>query len=359
VRLTAELASVADDAAIRSLVASARRWSLVVAVVLAGLAVATAVPAASFLHLQNSKLMLPWAVVLMGSIALPPLRAVMQGLQDFRHFAISASIEAGGKVVFGVTAVMLGFGTAGALAGQALGSAFAWVYSDVILRRRTRNAPRQPLRLDGRRLIAVSVGVVGSTLATTALLSIDALAAKHYLTPSAAGIYSAASLAGKVLMFAVGFVPLVLLPKATHAAMRGQPVLGTLIQGATVSAGMAAIILVAYAVAPSIVLDVMVGRNYGAAAPFLLPYGLAMSLLAMTNTVVAFKIAIHRFEFVVPLLMTAGAEVLALAFHHDDIGAIVQVLLGAQVVAIIVCAVPWPSRMSARPIMGAARVGAD
>jgi O-antigen/teichoic acid export membrane protein len=359
VRLTAELASVGDIGMIGSLLALTRRWSFLVAAGFAGLAIAAGGPIAGFLHLQDSKLVLPWAVVLAGSVVIPPLRAVMQGLQNFRTFAISTSIEATGKVAFGVTAVMVGFGTAGALGGQALGIVCAWIYSDITLRRQTHDVPRGSLHLDGRRLMAVTSGVVGSTLATTALLSIDALAAKHYLAPSAAGIYSAVSLAGKVLMFAVGFVPLVLLPKATAAAMRREPVLPTLIQGAAISIAMASIVLVFYAIAPTTILAVMVGRKYDAAAPFLLAYGFAMALLALTNTIVAFKIAIHRFEFVIPLLVTAAGEVIAIGFHHDDINAIVQVLLAAQIIAIVVCAVPWPSRNFARGIIDEPPLAAD
>jgi O-antigen/teichoic acid export membrane protein len=243
--------------------------------------------------------------------------------------------------------VLLGFGTTGALAGQALGMLLAWGYTEARLRGHLMGVVARPLSLSRSRLVAVTLGAVGSTLATTALLSVDALLAKHYLGPGEAGVYSAVSLAGKVLMFAVGFVPMILLPKATHAAMRGEPVLPFLIGGSAMSLALTAVALGAYALIPGTVVHVMVGSAYDAAAPLLLPYGFAMALLATTNIVVAYKIAVHRFEFVVPLLLCAGAEAVGIVLHHGTIAEIVTVLIGAQALGLVISLLPWNVRRTA------------
>lgn len=344
VRLTAEFEAAGDRPLIASLLRGARGWSLAVAAAMALSALVLRSRVSVFLNLAHSETMFPWIVVLTGTVIVPPLRAVLQGLQDFRAFAISTSTEAVGKVVFGTLGIALGFGTIGALGGQALGIVAAWIYTELRLRGSVGASARRPLHFSTKRFIAVSGGVLGSTLATTALLSVDALLAKHYLSPADAGVYSAVSLSGKVLMFLVGFVPMVLLPKATHATMRGEPVMPFLLAGAGTSVSLAAVTLAIYAVAPTQVLHVMVGPAYEAAAPLLLPYGVAMALLALTNTLVAFKIAVHRFEFLPPLLLSAVAEAVGIVLHHAHIGEIVSVLIVAQAVALAVCLIPWNAR---------------
>ena len=77
------------------------------------------------------------------------------------------------------------------------------------------------IRYDWRRIAVSGVGSAAITLAGALIGSADVILVKHFFDPDQAGIYSAASLAGKVLLYFVGFVPTVLFrrrPNGTCAA---------------------------------------------------------------------------------------------------------------------------------------------
>ena len=61
-----------------------------------------------------------------------------------------------------------------------------------------------------------------STLCLTVLGYANQPMVKHFLPAHEAGLYGAASLAGKIVLYGLSFVPLLILPKAAARAARGQ-----------------------------------------------------------------------------------------------------------------------------------------
>lgn len=348
VRLTAELNAVDDRDAVAALHGIARRVSCLAGIALVLLAANMRVQLAAFLKIGDPNVIVPWAIILGGSIAIPPIRSIAQGIQDFRVFSESTIVEGISKAVLGSVAIIAGFGITGALAGQALAVGGALIFTEYSVRRRIAVQVRRRLRLDTKRFIQASVGIVAASLGITVLTAADAILAKHFLSAHDAGIYSAVSLTGKVLLFAVGFVPLIILPKATDAAVRKAPVLPFVLVGVVCTGCFAAVCVLLYKFAPFQILHVMVGGHYEEAARYLVWYGLAMTFLALTNAVVSYKTAIHSFRFVVPVLAVASLEIVAIVFRHSGLLQILQIVVVAQFAALLVCAVPW----SRRPAIG-------
>ena len=195
------------------------------------------------------------------------------------------------------------------------------------------DAPRIRLTLDLRRLAATSLGVAIALGCSTVINSIDVLTVKHYFDARQAGLFAIVSLAGKGLAYTLAFVPTVVLPKATIRALRSLSVHGILLQAV---AGLLALavpgLLVMFFFAPFVV-RLVGGPAYVDAAPMLFPYAFAMVLLALTSVVVTFKIGLHRFDFVAPLLIVTIGEVVALNLNHHTLGAIIATLIVGNLIA--------------------------
>lgn len=334
VRHTAELAARNDFGAIRSLHRRVLQWCSIAGgtAFIGGLAASPWI--ISFLKLDHPRQLPPFALLLGLTLIVPPLRAMIQGLQQFGEFAVSLSVEGLGKFVFGALAVYLGFRGFGALYGIAIAMCFALIYTELTLYRRLRAVAPQPEMLNLARLFSTASGAFAATLATTALLSVDTILAKHYLTPYDAGLYSAVALAGKLIMFAVGFAPTLLLPKLTEASTNGQSSRRLLLGAAAATIACSGGLLAIYGLAPGLVLHVLVGSKYESASSFVFMYAIAMTALTLTSLVLTSRIAQHRFGFVGPLLFVAGAEAVAIVLHHGSIRDIVSVVLVAQIVAL-------------------------
>jgi len=151
------------------------------------------------------------------------LRAIVQGTQDFTGLSISNALEGVGKVAGVSRSRPLVSKLSGGLLGFMIGPAIAVAYVLFILYRRYGSAQPQSIRYDWPRIFAVIGGSAVGTATVGVIGYADVVLVKHFFAPSQAGLYSAASLGGKMLFFLVGFIPTVLLPQprtGTRAARR-------------------------------------------------------------------------------------------------------------------------------------------
>jgi O-antigen/teichoic acid export membrane protein len=287
----------------------------------------------AYLHVDNVAALTATGITIGVTIALPALRGILQGRQSFTALSISTSLEATAKLVVGVGLVYAGFGVDGALIGYTIGGVLALAYTVFALR--TGDAPEPtPIHVDVRRLIQTTLAVALASISTTIFLSTDVLAVKHYFSDADAGAYAALALCGKILLFGVGFVATVVLPKATSARRSGG-LRGLLLQSGVVAVTICTLGVLAYALEPALILRVVVGKAFVTQAALLPMYAVAMSLLGLMNAAAMFRIGAHRFEFVVPLSACAALELLGFAFLHRTLLDVIHVLLASSALALL------------------------
>ncbi len=332
-RYAAEFRSLTDDRHMRAL-------TRFVAHLLAGVSLgfvlvlgALAVPLSRFLHV-SPWLILPTALLAAASTISPMLRAVLQGEGDFNGFSLASGSEGFGKLFFGSAAAFAGLGTGFCLAGFAMGNVAGASISAVRLWRRLGGAQRVPFRIDWRRVMQTSGGAIAIAVATAVLTSSDVILVKHYFPAHLAGLYAAASLGGKIMLFAVGFASAVLLPKATQRHARGERTRGALTGAGTMLAVVSAVGLLLVAIAGPLILRALVGIQFVQAAPLLFDYAVAMTLLAATNLLASYALAVHRLTFMIPLVVTSLAEPFGISLFHATLQQVIVVLIVANALAL-------------------------
>ncbi len=334
VKYTAEFKAVGDQARLRTLSDKLIVFCSVLAIGAATLGYLLRHQVGLYLKISNSTAIIIVSLILGLNLMVPAVRGILQGLQDFKAYAISTIIEAVGKAALGVTFVYMGLGLTGAVLGYVLASTLSLIYT-VGASRANLGVQTAPLFLDLRRLLKTSGGVFFYTAGITSLGFLDLLLVKHYFVPHNAGIYSAISLIGKILLFVVGFVPTVVLPKATALATGGKNPISMLIQAGIAMAVISISGLAVLWVFPVPIVAAVVGRAFVAAAPYLFSYGCAMTLLAITTLVATYKIALHRFDFVLPIVVVPILEIVGIAYQHHSLFEVIRVLLVGHTAALI------------------------
>src|SRR5579871_6942893 len=102
-----------------------------------------------------------------------------------------------------------------------MGQVCALLHLEIRLRRRYARVEAHGVRYDLRRILNAGAGAAAATIAVTLMGSADVVLVKHFFDPHSAGLYAAASLGGKILLYLVGFIPTVLLPQAADRHARG------------------------------------------------------------------------------------------------------------------------------------------
>jgi O-antigen/teichoic acid export membrane protein len=350
VRYAAEFKAVGDNVRLRVLGDRVMVLTTAAGVVALVLCFLLRSAVAHYLNIDDARAIAAAGLVLAASIVLPAIRGVVQGAQDFRQLALSTALEAWGKVMFGIAFVVAGFGLTGAIVGFACGSLVSLAYTVRIVRRYAPTTAAH-LRVDLRRLWVTTRGVALCTFALTSMSFADLLLVKHFFSPQVAGLYGAISLVGKVLLFVVGFVPTIVLPKATARATNGEPALPILLQAFAATFAISGTGLAIIELAPQLVIRTMAGAAFIGAAPYVFPYAIAMTLLAALSLVTAYQIGLARFRFVPVLLATAVGEVVAIQFSHGSLADVIRILLIGHFIALAGClvAVAWPVAVD-RPV---------
>jgi O-antigen/teichoic acid export membrane protein len=333
-RLAADLEARGDVAALRKLSDGVTLWTAAFAAVFVVAGVLARQPLADFFHLTSAGPIVISAITFGLLTIVTAQRGVLQGAHHFGDFSASQALDGITKLAVGVPLVVP-FGASGGLLGLAASQAVALAYSLYAFRARF-GMLRAPLALD-RKLIARVVSHVGlGQITFTVLAFYDVPLIKHAFDARTAGLYAAASLVGRALLAILSFVPIVIMPKATARAAAGHSPLPMLGAALGLSVAVVGVAVLAGWIDPTAVITLIAGRAFGGAAPIVLPYLIADGALALANVVAAYKMGLHRYDFVIPALAVAALEITTFAFWHPTLMAAVFVLLAGHVALLCV-----------------------
>lgn len=343
-RFAAEFRVLHDDRHVRRLVLDIVRFAGLLGFGYVACSIVLMRPAAAFLHAPIWPAPL---VALIGATLLLSgvLRSVAQGTQDFSGFARSCVADGVCKIIGVLALTGLGLGLFGGIAGFLFGAAGGVTAIALTLLTRYRPVADCTIRYDWRRIAVSGLGSAAITLSGALIGSADVILIKHFFDANQAGIYAAASLGGKVLLYFVGFVPTILLPQATERHVRGERTRYALAMCVAVLFVISIVGLVALKFFGIVLLHALVGHAFDAAQPLLLPYSVAMMFLALSGVLGSYGIATHRIAFAGPLLTGVFGTLIAVVFVHSTLTQVVNVIaIGNAFTAVAVaCALGWQS----------------
>jgi O-antigen/teichoic acid export membrane protein len=333
-QIAAEFRALHDDGHLRGLTDGVAGGFAKLAAIYVVVAICGAVPFARFLHVPV------WSIPFVGLLAgvalfVSAMRAVAQGTQDFIGYSVSNAIEGIAKVGAIGLLIAAGFKLGGGIVGFMMGPLCALIYLLARLKQRYATFARRGVRYDWRRIMNAGAGAAAATISLTLMGSADVVLVKHFFDAHSAGLYAAASLGGKTLLYLVGFVPTVLLPQAADRHARGAETREVLAGSLLMFAALALFGLFVFRYFGTEVLHALVGRAFDAATPLLVTYGLAMVLLALTNALTSYGIATHRLAFTVPLLIATLGTLAAIVVVHTTLATVVEILVVGNAVAAV------------------------
>lgn len=317
-------------------IAIVRGWSTTLGALLIGTAVASVVLREHLGELMGVRSE-PWAVAAVAPTALLWLllslqRGVLQGLHSYAPVGASIVLEAVGRLVCGCVLVLAGAGVAGAYLGTPLAMAATSVALVRVMRKRARVTHRFSTHTRRRlgSLLSEGWAPIAALLLLAALQNIDVIVAKREMEASAAGVYAAAVVAAKLVVWIAIGIGLHLLPTATLHAARGVDPRPVFLRSLGLLALVAVPSLVVFVLAPETILRLAFGPSFVGGADALTVLGVAMTCLAISTLSVQYMLALHRTAFLWALGVLAIAEPLFLSRSDLDMSAFAVIVLAVQ-----------------------------
>jgi O-antigen/teichoic acid export membrane protein len=234
-------------------------------------------------------------VVITGTViiswaVLPVLRGILQGLQRFRALGASLVCEAVVKLALGFVLVRAGMGLSGAVAGISLGALGATVLTALALWPWGRSGQETGAH-EFREILKALVPYAVTLGCFTILTQADVVLVKALFPPKEAGLYTAASTGGKIVLYLTAALPMVMLPEMARRHTTGEDGRQVLRRGLLYGGVAGGALVAAYFVAPVPIISLLFGRAYGQAANLLGLLGLGMLAYEMAMLITYYKLA--------------------------------------------------------------------
>ncbi len=283
----------------------------------------------SFLRLADINPVLALVPVLFLTWISPINGGALRGVKRFKALGFVNVSSAFFKLVFGVLLVALGFGVAGALTGVAIGMLIALIISFVFLK--PYFLPKNSYERDFRftSFYSYSMPVLLAMLAYSVPANFDVVLAKYFFSSQDAGLYTSASVLGKIIFFFPAGIYAVMFPLIAEKHARGENTTNVLRKSLLYTAVLSGSVAMGYLMFPQIAVKVF-GAGYGAALPLVAPYGFAMFFFSLTTILMYYHLALKNLGYVVLFAVFTVLEIITLALFHSSTLVMVEVLLAAN-----------------------------
>lgn len=252
--------------------------------------------------------------------------AFMQGMQRFVLLGGTGTAIVLVKIVLSVLLILLGMGVNGALGGVVLAILLVWLYGAKYI---VRDLPldSEPAQVKAAPFPTKTVlPVLVANLAFAAMTQLDMALVNHYFSPNRAGLYAAASVLGKAILYLPGGLVFALFPMVAENHAKNEESAHLLVQAAGMTllfCGFAALI---YWMFGERIISIFYGPTYAGAGDLLRWYGVAILPMALVMVAENFLIAKGRVLFAWLFLFMAPIQILAIRCWHEEMWMVIAAM---------------------------------
>jgi O-antigen/teichoic acid export membrane protein len=297
-----------------------------------------------YLKVQNKTTILIFSLMFVFSIFYAACMAFLQGLQRLIFIGVFGLAGVIIKLLIGIGLIKVGFGVDGALLGVLFSMTLVFVFAIIVL---FKSLPRQVacrnLQLNFS-LIKRAIPVLVATTVFAAMTQLDMAIVNWYFSPEEAGLYAAASVLGKAVLYVPGGLILVMFPMVSEGHAKGESSFEIFRQSVFTTVLSCGGIAAIYWFFGGSIISILFGEDYRGAGEILQWYGLA--ILPLTVVVIAEQYLIARGQVIFSwlFLFLLPFEFLTIYIWHSEIWMIL-LAMGAfgSLLAIVGCGLMWRS----------------
>jgi O-antigen/teichoic acid export membrane protein len=265
-------------------------------------------------------------------VPLAALSALLQGAllgeYRFRPVAFATFVGTGiVRLVLGVAMVWWGWGVNGAIFATVVSQALTALSLAYSAGKRLSLQPRHvPIRATLRDVILSVVATAGCTM----LITIDTFLSRHFLHSIAAGQYAAAVLASHSLIFVTAALATIIFPHLAEGEGVTSVSRRMFRQGVWLAVIFSVLTCVVMVGLPHLVIRILFGKHYGAAASILGTLSEASALIGLSTLYVYLHLARRSLFSLVPWLGVAAIATVVTFLHRtmQDVADVVLVISG-------------------------------
>lgn len=249
--------------------------------------------------------------------------AIFQGNQWFGWLGGTVALGACGKIIFSVLFVKAGFGVEGALGGVLLSCILIWGAGRWLIFRTFPEVGYDALPVEPFQVREV-LPVLIANIAFAAMTQLDMVLVNWFFAADEAGMYAAASVLGKAVLYLPGGLVLALYPMVAENHTQHLGSARLLVASVLITGFICGSVALVYLWGGKWLITFFYGAEYTGAGKLLQWYGLAIFPMTLVMVAEHFLIAKGRVLFAWLLLAMAPLQVTVIYLYHDKL---IQVII--------------------------------
>jgi O-antigen/teichoic acid export membrane protein len=278
-----------------------------------------------FLRINNATYLYLLCALILISFPQSINNAYLQGLQYFKWISANGVIGVVLKLLIAIWLVSLGYGVSGALLAVVISSFVILIFSYILLRKFFK-FQKNIFRKKDYFSFKTAFPVLIANISFAVMTQIDMVLVEYYFSENQAGIYAAASILGKVVMYLPGGIVIALFPMVAENFAKGKSSLNYLLQAITITGIICLAGAFFYYFFSGAVVDILYGESYKDASKILRYFGFAMLPMSLILIAEHFLIAMGRVLFAYLIFAVAPFQLLAIYLFHDSLMQIVIII---------------------------------
>ncbi len=258
-------------------------------------------------------------------------KSYLQGRLSFTRISIYTVYEVMGRLLFGVLLFYMGFGVTGAV----LGLLITILIELSILRRDIRRPKAELKPLNTSSFVRDGLPVLITTFATTAFFSMDVLLVRRFFGNSEAGSFAAASVLGKIILFATAPITAVLFPLISKKHAGGETGSSVFLTSFVITLLLGGCFTLLFYFFPSIVV-LPFGSQFSTSIPLLFPYSTFIYLLVLSLVIVNYYLPREKYFTIKCLGAAAFLQSVGIIMFHQSLISIIYVSIAVTFTLLLV-----------------------
>jgi len=234
-------------------------------------------------------------LLLFGTLITPIGTGILQGSKKFGAWGLNNILNSSVKLILAILLVYFGFGVYGPVIGFLFGALVSFIFIFPFIREIVRAKEiKEKVNVFSLENIPTFIAVLVITL----MYSLDIILAKYLFDAYTAGLYSVASMIGKMIFFASATIASAMFPISSEKFLNGNK---NRTHGVARKTALAIVLLCGFAVLmlwlfPGFIISLLFGKQYLAISGMMVYIGLAYSMLSFLNTYLLYKISVNEFS---------------------------------------------------------------
>ncbi len=277
-----------------------------------------------FLNISDLSVLTAFGV-LMGVFFLSLLpSSYLQGLLRFKSFALWIASNNFLRFALPALLVLWGGGITGVFFGMSLGALVSYLLALFLLKKNFQKSENYKLTAHYKRILNFVGPVLLVQVSMGLLNNIDVILVKHFFDTESAGLYSGVVTVGKVFLFGVGALSVVMFPQVSEAVYKGENYFAKFRDFLFLQSILVLLGVISFSLFPKLITLVMFGEKYLPAVSYIPKFSVFVGGYVLVNLFVLFFLAIEKmnvFLFQVPAVL---GQLLLISFFHNSLGQIIS-----------------------------------